>query len=134
MRNEPRNAVRLDSWLWAARFFKTRSMASAAVAGGKVHVNGTRAKPAKGVQPGDRIRVRVGPYEHDVIVRALADRRGPAKVAAALYEETSASREARLRLAEQLRLAPSVRYEGRGRPTKKDRRDLERFNPPADDS
>jgi ribosome-associated heat shock protein Hsp15 len=122
------SAVRLDRWLWAARFFKTRSLATGAVAGGKVHVNGERSKPAKLLRVGDRLRVRVGPYEHDVIVRGLAERRGPARAAAELYEETPESRTARLRLAEQHRVAPSMRYEGKGRPTKKDRREIERLS------
>lgn len=120
--------VRLDKWLWAARFYKTRSLATDAVAGGKVDVNRERAKPAKAVKPGDEVRVRITPFEHIVIVRELADRRGPASVAQRLYEETDASRQARERLAAQLRLAPvAFTYEERGRPTKKDRRDLSRF-------
>ena len=120
--------VRLDKWLWAARFFKTRSLATEAVSGGKVEVNGERAKPAKAIRPGDEIRLRLGPYEHILIVRDLAERRGPAAVAQTLYQETDASRQARERLAEQLRLAPGgFVYEEKGRPTKKDRRELTRF-------
>ena len=120
--------VRLDNWLWAARFFKTRSLATEAVSGGKVEVNGERAKPAKAIKPGDEIRLRLGPYEHILIVRDLAERRGPAAVAQTLYQETDASRQARERLAEQLRLAPGgFVYEEKGRPTKKDRRGLARF-------
>jgi len=120
--------IRIDKWLWAARFFKTRSLASEAVAGGKVEVNGDRAKPAKAVGPGDEVRVRLGPYEHIVIVRALAGRRGSARDAQALYEETPASRAERDRLAEQLRMAPAAFvWEDKGRPTKKDRRDLDQL-------
>ena len=120
--------VRLDKWLWAARFFKTRSLATEAVSGGKVEVNGERAKPAKAIRPGDEIRLRLGPHEHILIVRDLAERRGPAAVAQTLYQETDASRQARERLAEQLRLAPGgFVYEEKGRPTKKDRRELTRF-------
>lgn len=120
--------VRLDKWLWAARFFKTRSLATEAVAGGKVEVNGERAKPAKAIKPGDEVRVRLGPYEHTLMVRALSERRGPASVAQTLYEETAASRDARDRLAAQLKLAPAAFvYEEKGRPTKKDRRELSRF-------
>jgi ribosome-associated heat shock protein Hsp15 len=120
--------VRLDKWLWAARFFKTRSLATEAVAGGKVEVNGERAKPAKAVKPGDEVRVRLGRYEHTLMVRALSERRGPASVAQTLYEETAASREARERQAAQLKLAPpGFMYEDKGRPTKKDRRELSRF-------
>jgi len=120
--------VRLDKWLWAARFFKTRSAATEAVDGGKVEVNGERAKPAKPIKVGDEVRLRVGPYEHILVVRDLAERRGPASVAQGLYEETAASREARERLAAQLKMAPATFvFEEKGRPTKKDRRDLSRF-------
>jgi len=120
--------VRLDKWLWAARFFKTRSAATEAVDGGKVEVNGERAKPAKAIKPGDELRLRLGPYEHILIVRGLAERRGPASVAQGLYEETAASRDARERLAAQLKMAPATFvFEEKGRPTKKDRRDLTRF-------
>jgi ribosome-associated heat shock protein Hsp15 len=120
--------VRIDKWLWAARFFKTRSLATDAVTGGKVEVNGERAKPAKSVKPGDEVRLRLGAYEHVLIVRALGERRGPASVAQSLYEETEASRSAREKLAEQLRIAPGgFVYEEKGRPTKKDRRDMSRL-------
>ncbi len=120
--------VRLDKWLWAARFFKTRSLATDAVGGGKVEVNGERAKPAKGIRAGDEIRLRLGAYEHILIVRALGERRGSAAVAQALYEETEASRAERERLTAQLRLAPAAFvFEEKGRPTKKDRRDLSGF-------
>jgi ribosome-associated heat shock protein Hsp15 len=120
--------VRIDKWLWAARFYKTRSIASDAIAGGKVELNGERVKPAKMIQVGDELRLRLGPYEHIVIVRALSERRGPATVAATLYEETRASIAARAKHAEQLRMAPAAFvYEEKGRPTKRDRRELERF-------
>lgn len=122
------DSVRLDKWLWAARFFKTRSLATEAIAGGKVDLNGDRAKPAKAVKPGDEIRLRIGHYEHILIVRELGERRGPASVAQTLYEETEASRAERERLAMQLKMAPAAFvYEEKGRPTKKDRRDLSRF-------
>ncbi|MHB1864532.1 MAG: RNA-binding S4 domain-containing protein [Gemmatimonadaceae bacterium] len=120
--------IRIDKWLWAARFFKTRSLATDAVAGGKVEVNGDRAKPAKLVQPGDTVRLRLGPYEHSLVVRALAGRRGSARDAQVLYEETAESLAARQRQAEQLRLAPAAFvFEDKGRPTKKDRRDIKRL-------
>ena len=120
--------VRIDKWLWAARFYKTRSLAAESVQGGKIEVNGERVKPAKTVQPGDEVRVRLGPYEHIVGVRATSERRGPAAVAATLYEETAASRAAREKLSEQLRIAPAgFVYEDKGRPTKRDRRDIDRF-------
>jgi len=119
--------ARLDQWLWAARFFKTRSLAAEAIEGGKVQVNDERAKRAKPVRAGDVIRVRLGPYEHLVTVRAVAARRGPAAAAAELYEERPESREARERLAAQLKsVAPLFHYD-KGRPTKKDRRDIERL-------
>jgi ribosome-associated heat shock protein Hsp15 len=117
--------VRLDKWLWAARFFKTRSLAAEAIAGGKVQVNGERAKPARELKPGDELRVRQGPYEKHVVVRALAARRGPASEAAALYDETEESRRARERLAEQRRF--EIADYDAGRPTKKDRRELRRL-------
>src|SRR5512134_1109855 len=119
--------VRVDKWLWAARFYKTRSLATEAVAGGKVHVNGERAKPAKSVAPGDTVRVRIPPYEWTVVVRALAERRGSAQTAAGLFEETDASRAARERLALGLRLVRGSEYEGKGRPTKRERRRIDHF-------
>jgi len=119
--------VRLDRWLWAARFFKTRALAAAAVAGGKAHVNGTRAKPAKQLQVGDALRLRIGPYEWLVTVRELSERRGPPRVAQTLYEESLEGRAARERLAEQHRMAPAPAYTGKGRPTKKERRELRRL-------
>ena len=120
--------VRLDKWLWAARFFKTRSLAAEAIAGGKVTMQGDRVKPARPLQVGDEIAIRLGPYEHVVRVRALSERRGPATVAATLYEETAESLAARTKLAEQLRLAPAALvYEEKGRPTKRDRREIDRW-------
>ena len=126
-KHEEQDGVRLDKWLWAARFFKTRSLATEAVNGGKVELNGLRPKPAKEVRIGDRLRVRLGPFVHELTVRALGERRGPASAAAALYEETAESVAARERLREQHRLAPAVHYEEGGRPTKKDRRTLSAF-------
>jgi ribosome-associated heat shock protein Hsp15 len=119
--------VRLDKWLWAARFYKTRALASEAIAGGKVQVNGDRAKRARPVQPGDELRIRQGPYEHHVVVRALSARRGPASVAAELYEETPASRAAREAMALQLKSLHAAFVPDKGRPTKKDRRELGRL-------
>jgi ribosome-associated heat shock protein Hsp15 len=119
--------VRVDKWLWAARFFKSRSIAVTAIEGGKVSVNGERVKPARELKAGDSVRVRLGPYEHIVIVRALSDRRGPAAQAALLYEETAESRAARDKLRWQLTHAAPVIVPGEGRPTKKDRRDLNKF-------
>jgi ribosome-associated heat shock protein Hsp15 len=119
--------VRLDKWLWAARFFKTRSLAVEAIEGGKVQVGGERVKRAKLVQAGDELRIRMGPYEHEVVVRDVSDRRGPASVAATLYEETEASRVARERLALQLKVTAASFAYGEGKPSKKDRREIERF-------
>ena len=120
--------VRIDKWLWAARFFKTRSLAAEAIAAGKVEVNDERVKPAKLVQTGDQVSIRLGPYLHVVHVRGVSERRGPATVAATLYEETPESVVARAKLAEQLRMAPAAFvYEEKGRPTKRDRRELDRF-------
>jgi ribosome-associated heat shock protein Hsp15 len=120
--------VRLDKWLWAARFYKTRSAATDAIDGGKVDVNGEGVKPAKLVKPGDVVRVRMPPFEHIVVVRGLGERRGSAAAAQALYEETPQSVATRERLRETLKMAPAAFvFEEGGRPTKKDRRDLQRF-------
>lgn len=119
--------MRLDRWLWAARFFKTRAQASEAVAGGKVHLNGSRTKPAKPVRVGDALRVRIGPYDWFVTVRAVTERRGPPRDAQLLYDETADGRAARERLAEAHKIAPAPTYRGKGRPTKKQRREIERL-------
>jgi ribosome-associated heat shock protein Hsp15 len=119
--------VRLDKWLWAARFFKTRSLATEAVNGGKVELNGQRPKPSKTLKVGDQLRIRIGPFIHSVTVRALSDRRGPASAAALLFEESSESIAERERLREQHRLAPPAQYLEGGRPTKKERRQLSAF-------
>ena len=119
--------VRLDKWLWAARFFKTRALAAEAIAGGKVQVNGDRAKRARPLQAGDEVRVRLGPYEHVVMVRALSARRGPAAVAAELYEERPESRAAREALAVQLKTLHAAFVPEKGRPTKRDRREIEKL-------
>jgi len=120
-------STRLDKWLWAARLFKTRALAVEAIGGGKVQVNGARAKRAKSLKVGDNIRVRHGPYEYQLTVRALSERRGPAAAAALLYEEDAEGRRAREALAAQLRLLPAPVYRGKGRPTKKQRREIERW-------
>jgi ribosome-associated heat shock protein Hsp15 len=119
--------VRLDKWLWAARFYKTRSLAAEAIAGGKVQVNGERVKRAKPLQVGDEIRIRQGPYEHQVVVHGLAERRGPASDAAQLYQETPASRAAREAMALKLKSLHAAFVPERGRPTKKDRREIEKL-------
>lgn len=117
--------VRLDKWLWAARFFKTRSAAAEAIGGGKVDVNDEHVKRAKPLQVGDRVTIRQPPFEIHVVVRVLSEHRGGAADAARLYEETPASRAARETLAAQLRAMP--RAVDQGRPTKKDRRELDRW-------
>jgi ribosome-associated heat shock protein Hsp15 len=117
--------MRIDKWLWAARFFKTRSAATDAVLGGRVHVNGARTKPAKDVHPGDEIEVAVGVVRRVVEVLALSDKRGPATAAATLYRETSESVEARERTAAERKLARPVGADLGARPTKLDRRRLE---------
>ena len=117
--------VRIDKWLWAARFFKTRSLATDAVDGGKVDVNGARVKPAKLVGPGDEVRVRVGTQLFVVQVLDTAERRGSADVARGLYEETPESQAARERAREVQRLSP-VTFE-EGKPDKRDRRDMRKF-------
>lgn len=120
-------SVRLDKWLWAARFFKTRSLAAEAAQGGKVHVHGDRAKPARPVRVGDRLQIRRGPYEWVVTVKGLSTRRGPAKEAVLLYEETADSVQNRDAARVQLQAQAAPFRERGGRPTKKDRRDRARF-------
>jgi ribosome-associated heat shock protein Hsp15 len=119
--------VRLDKWLWAARFFKTRSAAATAVDGGKIDVNGERAKRSRLLQAGDVVVLRRPPYEHHLVVRGVAEVRGPAKEAVLLYEETAESRAQREKLAYQLKNAPVLTFHGTGRPTKRDRRVIERL-------
>ena len=117
--------VRIDKWLWAARFFKSRALATEAVLGGRVHVNGVRVKPAREVRAGDRVEVTDGPLRRTLHVVALAERRGPASVAATLYEETPESVEARERLTRERKLARPLGADLGTRPTKQDRRRLE---------
>jgi ribosome-associated heat shock protein Hsp15 len=124
---KPPDKVRLDRWLWAARFFKTRSLAASAIDGGRVQVNASRVKRSQQVQVGDRVRLRRPPYEFVVEVRALAEHRGPASAAQELYAETAESLARRETLRAQLRAQPTVSFEGKGRPTKKDRRQLDQF-------
>jgi ribosome-associated heat shock protein Hsp15 len=126
MNSEQTARVRLDKWLWAARFFKTRAIAADAIESGKVEVNGDRAKRAKQLQVGDLVRIRLGPYHHLVKVLGLSERRGPASVAATLYEENAEGRKAREALQLQMKVAQSASGYMPGRPTKKDRRDIEK--------
>ena len=120
------SVVRLDKWLWAARFYKTRSLATDAVDGGHVQLNGLRIKPAKDVRVGDRVHLVLGEMHWDLCVLALADKRGPATLARTLYSETADSQAAREALVEARRL---VNEPGRGaiRPTKRDRRAMQKL-------
>jgi ribosome-associated heat shock protein Hsp15 len=117
--------TRIDKWLWAARFYKTRGLATDAVLGGHVHLNGERVKPAKDVRAGDRVEVTIGAVRRSVVVRAVSDRRGPASVAQTLYEETPESVARREEQALQRRLAQPLGADLGGRPTKQDRRRLD---------
>lgn len=123
---ESMNKVRLDKWLWAARFFRTRAKAKLAINGGKVHVDGVRAKPSKDVSVGETLQIRQGYDEKVVIVTALSDNRGNATAAAMLYQETDDSLERRESAAEQRKLAGSA-VSSEGRPSKKQRRRIVRF-------
>jgi ribosome-associated heat shock protein Hsp15 len=120
-------SVRLDKWLWAARFFKTRALAAEAVNGGKVHSGGQRVKPARGVRVGDRFEIRRGYERFDIVVTALAGRRASAASAQLLYRETEDSEKRRLAEAEQRRLAMLQRPRSECRPNKKQRRQIRRF-------
>ena len=121
------SSLRIDKWLWAARFYKTRSIASDEVGKNRVQVNGQDAKPSKEIKPGDTVRLRQGAVERTVVVQGLSAVRGPAPVAQLLYTETPESIEARQKAAEQNRLArePAHSIE-QGRPTKRDRRQIEK--------
>lgn len=124
---DPAAAARLDKWLWAARFFKTRALAAEAIDGGKAHLNGERVKRSKGIKIGDEVRLRLGPYEHRVIVKSVSDRRGPAAVAATLYEELPESRAIRAALLERRRMEMAADAQDPGRPSKRDRRQIEQL-------
>jgi ribosome-associated heat shock protein Hsp15 len=127
MDNKPeQEKFRIDKWLWAARFFKTRALAADALETGKVQVNGVRPKPAKALAAGDVLTIRLGPYQHVIEVLALSGKRGPATEAQKLYRETEESRLRRAALALQLQ-AQAQPTDQKGRPTKKDRREIEQF-------
>ena len=123
--------MRLDKWLWAARFFKTRTLAVEAIEGGRVSVNGERAKPAKELRVGDTLSIRRPPFEHRVVVKGLALQRGSAAIAQSLYEETEESRARRTVLAAEMKAMPQPRFPGR--PTKKSRREYEKWLRSPDD-
>ena len=119
--------MRIDKWLWAARFFKTRSLAQQAVAGARVQLNGARTKPAHELKAGDMVDIRVGDWRWEVKVVALSDRRGPAEEARKLYEETEASRAERERRGDMRRWGTEPAATLKGRPTKRDRRRIEQL-------
>jgi len=119
--------VRIDIWLWAARFFKTRSLAQQAVAGGRVKLNGERVKVAHAVKPGDALLVRIAEFDWDIVVRELSERRGPAEQARKLYEESEAGRAERQKRMDQRRWGTEPALQLKGRPTKRDRRLMEKF-------
>ena len=124
-------AIRLDIWLWAARFFKTRSLAKQAVETGKVEAGGQRAKPSRMVRVGDGLKISRGEEHFEIQVLALSEQRGPASVAALLFEETEESRARRAVLAAEMKSLPQPRF--KGRPTKKTRRDYEAWLRQSDD-
>jgi ribosome-associated heat shock protein Hsp15 len=117
---------RIDKWLCAARFFKTRSLAADAVECGKIHVNEARVKPAKSIGVGDMLTINIGQKQYIVEVLALSKRRGPASEAQKLYRETDTSRQRREEIAAQQKSQPQT-FIFKGRPTKRDRREIERF-------
>ena len=120
--------LRVDKWLWAARFYKTRTLASEEIDKGRIQVNGAVVKPARELKAGDSLELRNGPVTRTVTVKAISDKRGPAPVAALLYQETEESINQRLQAAEQRRLAPEPALSlQQGRPTKRDRREGEKL-------
>jgi ribosome-associated heat shock protein Hsp15 len=126
--------MRVDKWLWAARFYKTRSLAQQAVAAGRVKLNEARIKPAHELKAGDALAIRVGDFEWRITVKALSDKRGPADVARQLYEESAASRTERERRQDLRRWGAEPASALKGRPTKRDRRRLERVTQPEDET
>ena len=125
--NDSAERLRIDKWLWAARFYKTRGLAAQAVEGGRVRVNGERVKPAKELKPGDVLTVHAGELEWVVEVRAVSARRGPAEEARMLYVEGEASRARREAISAARKLEPGPGFGLRGRPTKRDRRMLRKL-------
>lgn len=127
------DTTRLDKWLWCARFFKTRTLAAEAIGAGHVSVNHDRAKAAKPLRVGDVVAIRKPPFEHVVVVKGLSDQRGSATVAAALFEETEESRARRTVLAVEMKSLNAHTPRFKGRPTKKTRRDYEKWLHAPDD-
>ena len=125
--SDPPGRLRIDKWLWAARFYKTRSLAARAVEGGKVKLNGERVKPGKEVKTGDELEVRSGELHWLVEVRGVALKRGPAAEAALLYAESDENRARREHMIAMRRAGPHPAHDAHGRPTKRDRRMIRRF-------
>ena len=125
--------MRLDKWLWAARFFKTRSLAQQAIAASHVRLNDERVKPAHELKVGDSVFLRKEDLQWNVVVKALSDKRGPAEAARKLYEETSDSRAERERRSDLRRWGAEPSAQLKGRPTKRDRRRLERLGGPSEE-
>jgi ribosome-associated heat shock protein Hsp15 len=119
--------LRIDKWLWAARFYKTRGLATEEIDKGRVRINDVEVKPAKEVKIGDTLALRQGPVTRTLVVRGISDKRGSAPLAQLMYEETEASLAARAQLTEQRRLEPASSQE-HGRPTKRDRRSIDKVN------
>ena len=126
--------MRVDKWLWAARFFKTRSVAQQAIAAGRVKLNDARVKPSHELKTGDALAIRIGDFEWQIVVQALSDKRGPAEQARKLYQETEASRAERERRKDLRRWGAEPASALKGRPTKRDRRRIEDFTSPSEES
>lgn len=119
--------LRIDKWLWVARFFKTRGLASEAIKGGKIDINGSHAKPSKIIEIDNLLKIRKGAFIYEITVRALSRHRGPATEAAKLYQESDQSIANRTKLVEQLKAESALRPTTHGRPSKRDRRNIIRF-------
>ena len=126
--------MRVDKWLWAARFFKTRSLAQQAIAAGRVKLNDARVKSSHELKAGDALAIRIGDYEWQITVAGLSDKRGPAEQARKLYQESEASRAERKRRHDLRRWGAEPASALKGRPTKRDRRRIEDFTSPTDES
>jgi ribosome-associated heat shock protein Hsp15 len=131
---DPADAIRLDKWLWAARFFKTRQLAIEAINGGKIHVDGQRVKPSRVIRPGSRLEIHKESLSWEIEVLAINKQRRPAAEAALLYAESEASRLRRQELVRERRELGSVAPDSKGRPTKRDRRQIQRFTEHGDAS
>ena len=126
--------MRVDKWLWAARFYKTRSLAQQAIAAGRVKLNDARVKPSHELKTGDAVAIRIGDFEWQIVVKQISDKRGPAEQARKLYQETEASRAERARRQDLRRWGAEPASALKGRPTKRDRRVIEDFTSPSDES